>query len=81
MIFREQHFLHSRKITRRERIEINTTRNTFTLRISASERDIDMLSPQMLKTTSDEALFLELAMRGYDLSLLCNTHGLPSEVP
>ena len=47
---------------------------------SASERDIDTLSPQMLKTTSDEALFLELAMRGYDLSLLRNTHGLLAEV-
>jgi hypothetical protein len=32
----------------------------------------------MLKTTSDAALFLELAMRGYDLSLLRNTHGLLS---
>ena len=39
---------------------------------SASERDIDFLAPQMLKTTSDNALFLELAMRGYDLSLLRN---------
>ena len=47
---------------------------------SATERDINTLSPQMLKTTSDEALFLELAMRGYDLSLLRNTHGLLSEV-
>ena len=39
---------------------------------SASERDIDTLSPQMLKTTSDAALFLELAMRGYDLAALRN---------
>ena len=47
---------------------------------SASEREINTLSPQMLKTTSDEALFLELAMRGYDLSLLRNAHRLLSEV-
>ena len=40
---------------------------------SATERDIDTLSPQMLKTTSDQAMFLELAMRGYDLSSLRNT--------
>ena len=46
---------------------------------SASEREIDALSPQMLKTTSDAALLLELAMRGYDLSLLRNTYGLLSE--
>ena len=39
---------------------------------SATERDIDTLSPQMLKATSDNALFLELAMRGYDLSALRN---------
>ena len=47
---------------------------------SASEREIDTLPPQMLKTTSDEALFLELAMRDYDLSLLRNAHGMLSEV-
>ena len=29
---------------------------------SATERDIDTLSTQTLKTTSDQALFLELAM-------------------
>ena len=39
---------------------------------SATERDIDTLSTQTLKTTSDHALFLELAMRGYDLSALRN---------
>ena len=39
---------------------------------SATDRDIDTLSTQMLKTTSDQALFLELAMRGYDLELLRN---------
>ena len=39
---------------------------------SATERDIDTLSTQTLKTTSDNALFLELAMRGYDLSTLRN---------
>ena len=41
---------------------------------SATERDIDTLSTQTLKTTSDNALFLELAMRGYDLSALRNAH-------
>ena len=46
---------------------------------SAIKRDIDPRSPQMLKTTSDAALFLELAMRGYDLSALKNTHGLLAE--
>ena len=39
---------------------------------SATDRDIDTLSTQMLKTTSDNALFLELGLRGYDLSLLRN---------
>ena len=39
---------------------------------SATERDVDTLSTQTLKTTSDQALFLELAMRGFDLSLLRN---------
>ena len=39
---------------------------------SATERDIDTLSTQTLKTTSDQALFFELAMRGYDLSALRN---------
>ena len=39
---------------------------------SARDRDIDMLSTQTLKTTSDQALFLELAMRGYDLAALRN---------
>ena len=39
---------------------------------SATEREIDTLSTQTLKTTSDNALFLELAMRGYDLSALRN---------
>ena len=37
-----------------------------------TERDIDTLSTQTLKTTSDQALFLELAMRGYDLAALRN---------
>ena len=37
---------------------------------SATDRDIDALSTQTLKTTSDQALFLELAMRGYDLAAL-----------
>ena len=40
---------------------------------SATEREIDTLSTQTLKTTSDNALFLELAMRGYDLSALRNS--------
>ena len=39
---------------------------------SARDRDINMLSTQTLKTTSDQALFLELAMRGYDLAALRN---------
>ena len=39
---------------------------------SATDRDIDALSTQTLKTTSDQALFLELAMRGYDLASLRN---------
>ena len=39
---------------------------------SATERDIDTLSTQALKTTSDQAMFIELAMRGYDLSALRN---------
>ena len=39
---------------------------------SATERDIDTLLTQTLKTTSDQALFLELGMRGYDLSALRN---------
>ena len=39
---------------------------------SATDRDIDTLSTQTLKTTSDQALFLELAMRGYDLTALRN---------
>ena len=37
---------------------------------SATDRDIDALSTQTLKTTSDQVLFLELAMRGYDLAAL-----------
>ena len=39
---------------------------------SATKRDINTLSTQTLKTTSDQALFLELAMRGYDLASLRN---------
>ena len=39
---------------------------------SATERDIDTLSTQMLKTTSDHTLFLELGIRGYDLASLRN---------
>ena len=39
---------------------------------SARDRDIDALSTLTLKTTSDHALFLELAMRGYDLAALRN---------
>ena len=39
---------------------------------SARARDIDALSTQTLKTTSDHALFLESAMRCYDLASLWN---------
>ena len=44
------------------------------------QRDESPLLLSSLKTRSDETLFLELALRGYDLSRLCDDDETVSEI-